>query len=171
MKKLFVFVLTMVVMTISAQDKVTELKPVRYEADPMTNPVGCTVWENEYIKFIEDDNGEVNIELQNPPHVFDVCAKYPKVGFYDLNNKLIAMSERVASLANSSNNRLLIVNAWSKDSILPHCEYVPNQRLYHYNTDAKNILKFLKNHEGYIRIVVCLYGDYLFDIKRIAFAK
>ena len=170
MKKLLLFAMLMMAMTVTAQD-LGALKPVRYNADPMTNEVGYTVWENKYIRFTEDDKGEVNIILQNPPHIFDTCAEYPRIGFYDMNGNLIAMSKQVTDWKSQSKTNLYIINVWAADSILPYCEHVPNQRFRHYCTSPKGILKFLKNHEGYIRIIACLYGDMLMDIKEISFSK
>ena len=155
-----------------------------HKTDPMTNEIGYTSWTSRHIQIIEEDNGNVYIELRNPSRIFSDWFN-AKGGLYNQSGKLMEMSEKWYCSVSEDEAKLWLHFGFTKDTIqTAYTDTIPPgtiktqegtqyelARIKHYNRimRAKDVLRFLKDTNGFIRITTPTYGSTMFDIKaRIA---
>lgn len=179
MKKiLLIFSLLLVEMNVGAQIEL--LTKAVFKTDPMTNNIGYTSWTSRHVQIIEEDNGNVYIELRNPSHIFSDWFSV-KVGLYNQSGILLEMSEEWHCDVSEDEAKLWLHFGFAKDTTqTAYTDTIPPgtiktkegtqyelARIKHYNRimRAQDVLKFLKKSNGYIRITTPTYGSTMFDIK------
>ncbi len=163
MKKFFILLLLLAGLNINAQE-IETLIPKEVKPDPMTGNSGGTAWIGEHI-FLYETKGDASIVLCKPKHIF-VSGGQPKLGYYNRNDSLIAMGGISSALPMEDGSRMRIWAFFSTDS-LPHGEYSEN-KFYSkksWRVLPSDLLKWLKETDGYARIVVSTYGQHLFDVR------
>lgn len=151
-------------MTTTAQtfDNIEELSPVVQKEDPMLGTKADTVWVSEHAEISPFMRGK-KIELKKPDHVFTSGAK---VGYYSNDGTLLCMVPMVMMRTNQDRTRAEFNVAFANDSI-PYGEY-SDDKFYvkkAWRVRAADVLKWLQNNDGYIRIVCETYGNNLYDLK------
>ena len=157
MKKLF-FLFVMMVVAIGAQAQDIEtLVPTEIEVDPMLNPDGGTKWSGMYVNVFEYPGKTPHIVFKCADHVF--VDKLIRVGYYSDKDSLLYMTRDIGRV-NSSGTRMMIVRGIANDSI----PYAENQSPIWY-VYPEQILRWLKETDGYLRVLAPIYGDRYHEIK------
>lgn len=164
MKKIYFLLLLFVGVNVNAQI-IESLIPQKIEADPMTGNTGGVAWVGEHIYFYETEKGKVNIVLTKPEHIF-VSGGQPKLGFYNNNDSLIGMANVFMAMPMKDGTRMTIGVSFSQDTI-PYGEYSDDKYYVKkaWRVLPKDVLRWLKETEGYARIVTTTYGNHLFDVR------
>lgn len=175
MRQLSILFFLSVVLTANAQIEI--MTKHREKADPMTNKSAMTYWESRHVAVTETDDGKYYLSVFNPKHIF-TANDQAKVGFYNQAGKLIMMSERWGCTKGDGSTQLWLDYGFTKDSTKYSSDYDPNinniqnivakvEKLR--IVEPRHVLQFLKENNGYIRIVTPIYYNQLFDVKaRIA---
>ncbi len=164
MKK-FILLLLLFVGVIANAQIVESLVPQRIEADPLTGKTGGVAWVGKHIIIYETEDNQVKIVLTKPEHIF-VRRGLSKLGFYNNNDSLIGMANVFSPVPMEDGTRMTIGASFSKDTI-PYGEY-SDDRYYvkkSWRLLPKNVLRWLKENDGYVRIVTTTYGNHLFDVR------
>ena len=164
MKKVLFLLLMLTAMTATAQtfEEIEELSPVIQEEDPMLGTKVDTVWISEHAEISPFYSGK-RIVLKKPANIFTNIAK---VGYYSNAGTLLYMTPSVLLRTNQDYTRAYFSAAFSKDSI-PYGEY-SDDKYYEkkaWRVLAEDILKWMQNNDGYIRIICYTYGDNIYDLK------
>lgn len=183
MKKM-TLLFSLLLLGITAVAQVETLTKAVFKTDPMTNEIGYTSWTSRHVQIVEEDNGNVYIELRNPSHIFSDWFS-AKVGLYNQSGKLLEMSEKWHCDVSEDEAKLWLYFGFTKDTAqTAYTDTIPSgtvktregtqyqlARIEHYNRimRSKDVLNYLKNTNGFIRITTPTYGSTMFDIKaRIA---
>ena len=182
MKKalLLLLMLAIEVMTATAQIEIMRRKV--FKADPLTDTQGYTTWTSYHVQLVEENDGTTYIEIRNPKHIFSDWFSV-KVGLYDNNNKLLYMSEKWHCGISEDERKMWLKFGFNKESS-EYTDTIPEGTIktadgtqyelariqkYTHIMRTKDVARFLKNTNGYIRITTPLYGGDIFDVKsRIA---
>ena len=178
MKIAILLSLMLPVLTASAQVEI--MTKATFKADPMTNMIGHITWTSRHVQIVEEENGNVYIELRNPAHIFSEWHSV-KVGLYSQSGKLLEMSEKWHCDVSENEAKLWLHFGFTKDTTqTAYTDSIPSgtiktregtqyklAKIEHYNRimKAKDVLRFLKDTNGFIRITTPTYGSTLFDIK------
>lgn len=163
-EKLLYLLVLLVGLNSNAQT-IETLVPQKIEADSMTGNEGGTAWTGEHIYFYETVKEEVSIVLTKPEHIF-VSGGQPKLGYYNKNDSLIGMANIFLAMPMEDGTRMIIGASFSKDTI-PYGEY-SDDKYYEkkaWRVKPVDVLRWLKETDGYARIVTTTYGNHLFDIR------
>ena len=120
-----------------------------YESDIYTD-------ENENV-FVMWSDEDINFRIISGTSIFnyigDIRSVMATVGYYDLNNKLIEKNEIQLLVSEGQANQ-------AEPNMVPMIRPIPNKKR------VPQLLKFVRNNQGYVRILVPLYGtNARFDIK------
>jgi len=171
MKKLvFIIALFVSVTDVFAQELMIKR---RSKADPMLGEKPYTYWESRHVFIMESDEGIVGMSIMNPQHVFtsDVSTK---IGFYSASGKLLLTTDGWRSEIETGGLTMYLKHGYTTDTTSIYSrkpeenEYgeVALRKITGKNiVDKEHILKFLKETNGYIRIVTPIYYGGHFDIK------
>ncbi len=179
MKKM-TLLFSLLLLGITAVAQVEVLTKAVFKSDPMTNEIGYTSWTSRHIQIVEEDDGNVYIELRNPSHIFSDWFS-AKVGLYNQSGKLLEMSEKWYCDVGEDEAKLWLHFGFTKDTTqTAYTDTIPSgtiktregtqyqlARIEQYNRimRAKDVLEFLKNTNGFIRITTPTYGSTMFDFK------
>jgi len=179
MKKM-TLLFSLLLLGITAVAQVEVLTKAVFKSDPMTNEIGYTSWTSRHIQIVEEDDGNVYIELRNPSHIFSDWFS-AKVGLYNQSGKLLEMSEKWHCDVGEDEAKLWLYFGFTKDTTqTAYTDTIPSgtiktregtqyqlARIEQYNRimRAKDVLEFLKNTNGFIRITTPTYGSTMFDFK------
>ena len=179
MKKM-TLLFSLLLLGITAVAQVEVLTKAVFKSDPMTNEIGYTSWTSRHIQIVEEDDGNVYIELRNPSHIFSDWFS-AKVGLYNQSGKLLEMSEKWHCDVGEDEAKLWLHFRFTKDTTqTAYTDTIPSgtiktregtqyqlARIEQYNRimRAKDVLEFLKNTNGFIRITTPTYGSTMFDFK------
>lgn len=179
MKKM-TLLFSLLLLGITAVAQVEVLTKAVFKSDPMTNEIGYTSWTSRHIQIVEEDDGNVYIELRNPSHIFSDWFS-AKVGLYNQSGKLLEMSEKWHCDVGEDEAKLWLHFGFTKDTTqTAYTDTIPSgtiktregtqyqlARIEQYNRimRAKDVLEFLKNTNGFIRITTPTYGSTMFDFK------
>lgn len=164
MKKFFIFALLMVGMTAGAQKIEMEyLQLHTVDDDPLTGTVGGIGWAGKHVSIFLPIEGAGQFVLRNPDHVFSRGAR---IGYYSSSDSLLYMSKYSITNVSEDGAKLEASVFFSPDS-LPHSDYSENAFYYKksWRVRPKNIVEWLLENDGYIRLVANTYGDNLFDVR------
>lgn len=164
MKKVLFLFFAMVAVTSGAQtfEDVEELIPVIQKEDPMLGTKADTVWISEHAEISPYYSGK-RIIIKDPDHIF---TKMAKVGYYSNDKTLLYMAPSVLLRTNQDCTRADFNVIFSKESI-PYGEY-SEDKYYEkkaWRVLAEDILKWMQNNDGYIRIICYTYGNNIYDLK------
>ena len=162
-KVLSIAMMLLAVMTAGAQ--VETLTPMKVEADPMTNTSGGVEWLGKHVCISLPDKGIPWIILYMKDHIF-VKNYSTKIGYYTANDSLIGMATMVSPQPTQDGTRMMIGASFAKDSI-PYAEYSDDKFVMKkaWRVRVEDVVKWLKETDGYIRIVTETYGNHLYDVK------
>ena len=157
MKKLF-FLFVMMVATIGAHAQDIEtLVPTEIEVDQMLNPDGGTKWRGVYVAIFEHPGKEPNFNIKCKDHIFD--RKIFRIGYYSANDSMMYMSQNFCN-TNQGNTIMRIGDGFAKDSI-PYSTY----RNGDWHTRPQDIMRWLKETDGYLRVLAPVYGGRYQEVK------
>lgn len=169
MKKVFLFVITMLPMMAVAQ--IDSLTRYEVKGDPMLGGEGYTAWVGKNIHITEKANGKTTITLTNDglQHVFVKGATI--IGYYSKDGEFLYKTESYTTQIEQGSQKEYLSAAFSKDSV-PYSEYskngwvLPNM----WRVLPSDIMRWLRETGGHIRIVAPMYGgnrlDFKFAIKK-----
>ena len=162
-KVLSIIALLLIGMVASAQVETLTFKKV--EADPMTNTSGGVEWIGSHVCISLLDKGIPWIILYRKDHIF-VNNFSTKIGYYTKNDSLIGMGTFIRPNITQDGTRMFIGPAFS-DNELPHSEYSDDKFVVKksWRVRVVDIVEWLKETDGYIRIVTETYGNHLYDVK------
>lgn len=167
MKKLLTtIVLIMVAVSASAQVEILSEQLVK--GDPMLGTKDGIAWVGNNIIITENPQGDVRFTLTNKgtSHIFIQGAIM--IGYYNSNDEFLCKTESYLSKYNivQGSQQEWISVAFSKDSV-PYSEYSDDKWVFKkmWRTKASDIMKWLRENDGYIRIVAPMYGGTSLDFK------
>ena len=163
-KSLSIIALLLIGMTASAQ-VIETLTYQKTEGDPMTNTSAGEKWVGTHVGISLPYDGWQYIIIKMKDHIF-VNNSSTKIGYYTANDSLIGMASVLVPQITQDGQRMVIGPAFSQDSI-PYGEY-SDDKFYSkksWRVRAVDIVKWLKETDGYIRIVTQTYGNHLYDVR------
>lgn len=164
MKKVLFLLLLLMPLTAVAQvfEDIEELTPVVQKEDPMLGTKGDTIWVSEHVEISPFMRGK-KIMLKKPEHVFTSGAK---VGYYSSDGTFLCMAPMVMAMPNEDRTRIEFKNAFANDSI-PYAEYSDDKFVMKksWRVRAIDMLRWLQENDGYLRIICETYGNNLYDVK------
>lgn len=162
-KVLSIFALLLIGMMASAQVETLTCKKV--DADPMTNTSGGVEWIGSHVCISLPNKGIPWIILYRKDHIF-VKNYSTKIGYYTANDSLIGMATMVIPRPTQDGTRMMIGASFANDSI-PYAEYSDDKFVMKkaWRVRVVDIVRWLKETDGYIRIVTETYGNHLYDVK------
>lgn len=171
MKKLFVIIaLFTSIIDVTAQELMVKH---RAKGDPMLEDKPYTYWESRHVFITESDEGIVGMSITNPQHVF-TSDTFTKIGFYSASGKLLLKTEAWSASCETGGLTLYLRHGYTDDTTSVYCrkpyenEYgeIARREITKQNiVEKKHVLKFLKETNGYIRIVSPIYYGGYFDVK------
>lgn len=167
MKKELLLMLFMLsgMMSVAQTLETETMKLTEVKGDPMLGTKDRKIWMSEHAR-IEPTNVGSAIILTATENIF--INKGTKIGIYNKQDSLIGMSSHLAfTQAVQGSFRLQIVGAITSQDSLPMSKK-NNFGLWVVKMD--DMLKWVQDNEGTLRIVTVVYGDYYYDI-RLKFKK
>lgn len=163
MKKIFLFFLVLVTMTVSAQKiGLEELIPEKIAGDPVLGTVDRVVWKSAHAQVENGQYGPV-ITLKHEGSVF--VGGLPKFGLYNEQDQLIGIPY-YCTYTMPSKDRLFynIMGAVFSEDSIPGSDR-PNKEKNEWRLKIEDLVKWMKESNGSFRIVLNTFGDNLYDIK------
>lgn len=142
------------------------LDSIRQAPDPMYGNIGKTIYESEHMIFIVSDEGTLEWQLRNPPHIFisdhskftgqELGYSNARVGLFSENDSLLAMVDKWKAIP-SEHGQILRMGANATFN-RPNGEKLKG--------GSPHVFATLKQRKGsYVRVVANIYGDYWFEVK------
>ena len=158
-------------MTISAQEVMIKH---RSKGDPLMGTKPYTYWESKHVYIWESDEGNVGMCIQNPSHVF-TSELLTRIGFYSAKGELILATDGWGGSMETGSLSMFLKYGHTKDTTSVYSRKPDKEtevgkyavwELTHENlVEKEHLLKFLKETDGYIRIVTPIYYGGYFDVK------
>lgn len=163
MKKVLSIVI-MLLAVITAGAQVETLTYTKVDADPMTNTSSGVEWVGRHVRISLPDKGIPWIILYKKDHIF-VKNYGTKIGYYTANDSLIGMGTIVRPEISQDGTWMMVGPAFSKES-LPHAKYYEDKILNtSWRVTVNDVVEWLNETDGYIRIVTETYGNHIYDVK------
>lgn len=151
---------------VAADAQVYDLKSKDIDGDPLLGKESCTAWVGGNVCIYEYKNGKASIVLSNH-EMSDIFVKGAIVfGYYSSSDSLLYSGKcYTAKIAQGSCNEY-ISYIFAEDSI-PFSTYSDNDYVVKRSWRALSgdILRWMKETDGYLRIVAPMYGNHKFDRK------
>ena len=164
MRKVFILLLLAISCVAMAQE-IEKLSPQHFDGDPMTGMSSGTLWSSDHVGIWLPDNGISAIRLKMKDHIF-IKNLVTKIGYYTADNQLIGMGTALRVTPSQDGTRMDVNVFFSKDSIplsmYSEKDYVMKKS---WRVRVKDIILWLQDTEGYIRITTQTYGGYLYDVR------
>lgn len=164
MRKVIILLLLSVSSVAIAQE-IEKLTPQRFDADPMAGMSSGILWSSDHVGIWLPDKGINTIRLKMKDHIF-IKNYVTKIGYYTSDDQLIGMGAPVRATPSQDGTRMDMTVFFAKDS-LPLSEYSEDKWVMKksWRVRVKDIMSWLKETDGYIRITTQTYGGYLYDIR------
>ena len=162
MKKVLFLLLAVVSMIMQAQTIGTEvLMPINMIGDELLGTKDRIVWQSEHVQIDEGKYGPV-ITLKNEGHIF--VSSLPKYGMYNTKDSLICAPFYCVYTAPSQDGQYFTIMGavFAKDSI-PGGKYLEKKKQW--SISMKDLVKWMQEERGTLRIVTKVYGGYMYDIR------
>ena len=165
MKKVLLFMMLMATITATAQVEFLDRQVIK--GDPLLGTKDCTAYYCKNLTIKENgDNVTFTLNNQETSHIFISGAVL--IGYYNNNNDFLYKTEAYITKYNieQGSQREWFTVAFSKDS-LPYSKY--SEKGYTlpkmWRVRGADILRWLRENNGYIRIVAPMYGGTQLDLK------
>lgn len=146
----------------------------RSKGDPMIEEKPYNYWESRHVFIQESDEGFVGMYIKNPSHVF--TAEYStRIGFYSPKGELLLTTDGWHGVIETGGLIMYLTHGYTADTTSVYCrkpdpaleygEYKLREVTKKNIVEKEHVLKFLKETNGYIRIVTPIYYGGYFDVK------
>ena len=164
-KVLVIFAMAMVTMTAKAQVEFLDRHVLK--GDPLLGTKDCTAFYCKNLTITEkDDNATFTLNNKETSHIFISGAVL--IGYYNNNNDFLYKTEAYITKYNieQGSQREWFTVAFSKDSV-PYSKYSEKEYILPkmWRVRGSDILRWLRENDGYIRIVAPMYGGNKLDLK------
>lgn len=146
----------------------------RSKSDPMLEEKPYNYWESRHVFIQESDEGIVGMLIRNPSHVF-TAENSTKIGFYSSKGELLLMTDGWRGIMETGGLTMYLTHGYTADTASVYCrkpnpkneygEYKLREITKKNIVDKEHVLKFLKETNGYIRIITPIYYGGHFDVK------
>ena len=167
MKKLLFFLLLLVV-SIAGRAQVELLTHKDIKGDPMLGTKDFSAWvgNNVLIKEISDDDATIILTNKGTYHIF--VKGYMSIGYYNNNDELILHTKILITDRKiaQDHQRVWFDSYLTKDSIpySERSEYKFGGDIT-YHAKASHVMKWLRENDGYVRMVAPMYGGNSLDVR------
>ena len=164
MKGVLLFLILALTVTAEAQE-IEVLNRKLFDADPMTGQPSGVLWSSEHVGVWLPDKGLDIVRLKMKDHIF-IKNYMTRIGYYTSDDKLIGMGTAIRATPTQDGTRMDMNIFFAKDS-LPFSEYSDDKWIMKksWRLRVKDMMKWLKETDGYLRITTQTYGGYLYDIR------
>jgi hypothetical protein len=163
-KVLFIWAMLAMAVIAGAQG-VEQLEPKEVNGDAMLGSNRSVIWRSEHVNIVEPEKGSVQIILTKADHIF-IKNYETRIGYYTDKDQLIGMGMVLRPTPSQGGTKMEIGVAFANDS-LPYSVYSEDE--YYVKKSwrilPKDVLKWLKESNGHIRVVTPIYDNNLFDVK------
>ena len=136
------------------------------KGDPMLGTKDCVAWVGNNIQIVERDDSYTTFTLNNNglSHIFVKGAII--IGYYKNDGDFLFKTESYTNTIEQGSQRESFSIGFSNDSV-PYSEYSKDKWVLKnmWRVKASDIMRWLRESDGYIRIVAPMYGGNRLDLK------
>ena len=164
MKKVIISLLLL--LGLSAKAQIQEMKPVFTKGDAMLGTKDRTRWvcENAIIDEPTENFKRWTMILISNEHIFERGgSSQTKIGFYNDQDSLIGMVKGYMSIPTKNPQTMALTWSVLNDSVPYSRQEIDRNGKKIYRTDIQDLMTFLRETNGHIRVVAPLYEGYTLD--------
>jgi len=166
MKKVFVSFLLL--LGLSANAQIQEMKPVITKGDAMLGTKDRTRWicENAIIDEPSENLKMWTMILISNEHIFERGgSSQTRIGFYNDQDSLIGMVKGYMSIPMKHPRTMALTWSVLSDSVPYSRPEIDRNGKKIYRTNIQDLMTFMRETKGYIRVIAPLYQGYTLDFK------
>lgn len=162
--KSLLFIITLMVSICSYGQEIEILQPQKVNKDPMKGLESGILWVGKHISIYEADNSTPVFTLGNSKHIF--VKGITRIGYYSDSDSLLYMAQHNMKKISEDGQRLALGVTFANDSI-PYAVYSDDKFVMKkaWAVLQKDLLRWLKENDGYLRVVTPIYGGRTFDVR------
>ena len=158
----------MLLLGLSANAQIQEMKPVFTKGDAMLGTKDCTRWicENAIIDEPSESIRMWHMTLISKEHIFERGGgSQTRIGFYNENDSLVGMVKGYMGLPMKHPRTMSLTWSVLSDSVPYSRPKIDSKGKKIYRTDIHDLMTFMRETKGYIRVIAPLYQGYSLDFK------